>query len=146
MADDGGWPIGAGPESWEPGDARIRVAIDQLRAVFGQAEQRLAHDGVAAIPGATLATLIHSLDDLARRLAVVEAEAERGAKARRAVTGRAPQSPEEQAAIEAARESAMSARLDLMLEQLGRGRAGAETGKASKAPSSARAVIGAAGR
>ncbi|WP_165843872.1 tetratricopeptide repeat protein [Phenylobacterium kunshanense] len=144
MADDGGWPIGAGPESWESGDARTRVAIDQLRVVFSQAERRLADDRATVVLGDTLVPLIHSLDDLARRLTALEVGSERVASERRAAPEQVARRPEAQPGIEAAREAAMSARLDLMLEQLGRARAAAEAGTVRQTPSSARTVMVAA--
>lgn len=144
MADDGGWPKGVGPESWESGDARTRVAIDQLRLALSQAERRLARDGVEAVQPETLATLIQALDALARRVAAHEAAAERRANDRAAALERIAERLEAQAEAQAAREAAMSARLDLMLEQLGRARAEAAARKERKDPAPIRAVLGAA--
>ncbi|MBX3482261.1 hypothetical protein [Phenylobacterium sp.] len=112
MADDGGWPIGTG-------EARTRAALDELRAVLAALEARL--DAAATtLPVETAAELIRTLDALARRMADHEAAAKARAGELAMVVGQLTRRLEAQSAAQAAREQAMSARLDLMLDELGR--------------------------
>ncbi|PZQ64794.1 MAG: hypothetical protein DI570_03990 [Phenylobacterium zucineum] len=141
MADDGSWPSGAGPENWEPGDARTRVAIDQLRVALGAAERRLADPDAEPLSTQTLSGLIQTLEVLARRVAAYEAAAEARANDRAAALERIAERLEIQAEAQAAREAAMSARLDLMLDQLGKARAEAEGRKTRKEPAAIRMVL-----
>lgn len=141
MADDGSWPQGASPESWEPGDARTRVAIDQLRVALGAAERRLADPKAEPLSLETVTGLIHTLGALARRVAAYEAAAEARANDRTAALERIADRLEAQAEAQAAREAAMSARLDLMLDQLGKARAEAEARGGRRDPTPIRMVL-----
>jgi TPR repeat protein len=145
MADDGGWPAGAGPESWESGDARTRAAIDQLRLTLDQAERRLVRDDPAAVEVGSLASLIQSLDDLARRVASQEVQSERHATVGVAALERIGQRLEAQAKADAAREAAMSARLDRMLDELERTRSEAATEGEFKETPGVRTLLGLVG-
>jgi localization factor PodJL len=137
LADDGGWPIGTG-------EARTRAALDELRAVLGALEARLDAATAGALPVATAAELIRTLDVLARRMAAHEADAHTRAAELAATVGQLTRKLEAQAAAQTAREQAMSARLDLMLDELGRARDAAEAAPPPREPGVLRAALVAA--
>ncbi|MBL8553320.1 MAG: SEL1-like repeat protein [Phenylobacterium sp.] len=132
MADDGGWPIGTG-------EARTRAALDELRAVLGALEARF-DAAAAALPLETAAELIRTLDVLARRMAEHESAAHARAAELAATVSQLTRKLESQSAAQAAREHAVSGRLDLMLDEFGRARE-AEAGSWRQDPGVLRAVL-----
>jgi TPR repeat protein len=72
MAADGGWPVRAG---FEPEDERTRRALEDLRAVLGQIQARLATAAAGPLHPQTARALILALDELAARVADQEISA-----------------------------------------------------------------------
>jgi len=118
MADDGGWPRGAGSEALASGDARTRDALGELRGVLGELERRMARPDAQPIPAETMEAVVRTLEVLTRRMARHEAAAQGRARELAAALSSLSQFMDAEAGAQAARESLIASRLDIVLSEL----------------------------
>jgi len=148
MADDGGWPRGAGSEALAAGalasgDERAREALGQLHGVLGELERRLAAPPPQAIRAETTEALILALETLTRRLARQEAAAQGRARELAAALNSLSQFMDAEAGAQAAREVSLSSRLDLVLAEIAQMRTAQAAPRPEPRP--IRALLAAAG-
>lgn len=136
MADDGGWTRGQS-------NVRTRAALEQLRAMLDAMEVRLAGP-LAPLPAETTAELIGTLDELSRRLAVLEDAAGARCADLSAAVARLSGKLEARTAARAAHQQAMAVRLDLMLGALARSREVEAAEPPREEPKAIRMVLAAA--
>lgn len=142
MADDGGWPRGAGSEALASGNDGGRDALGELRGVLGDLERRLAVSQPRAIRAETAEALIQTLEALTRRMARHEAAAQGRARELAAALSSLSQFMDAEAGAQATREASLSSRLDLVLSELAHLRAGQAAPRPE--PGSIRAILAAA--
>jgi hypothetical protein len=123
MADDGGWPRGAGSEALASetlasGDDRARDALGELRGVLGELERRLGDREPQPMRAETVEALIQTLEALTRRVARHEAAAQGRTRELAAALSSLSQFMDAEAGAQAARESLIASRLDLVLSEL----------------------------